>query len=56
MFILSAISKELEVWYVNHTSIYENSKSKAFKNIKRLVEIFNNWPNHLLGTSVYKTY
>ena len=33
MFILSSISSGLEFWSVNHTSIYANSESKAFKNI-----------------------
>ena len=35
MFILSSISSGLEFSEsVNHTSIYENSESKIFKNIK----------------------
>ena len=55
IFILSSISIGLEFWSVNDTSIYENSKSKAFKNIKFLCEISNNWPKDLLGTNVYKT-
>ena len=55
MYILSAISKGLEFWSVNHTSIYENSESKVFKNIQFLCEISNNWPNDLLGINVYKT-
>ena len=42
MFILSAISKELELWSVNHTAMYENSESKNFKNIKFSGEISNN--------------
>ena len=46
MFILSSISCGLRVLinkpYFNHTSIYENSKSKVFKNIKVLGEIYNN--------------
>ena len=54
MFILSSISRGLEVWSVNHTSIYENFDSKCFKNIKFLDGIFNNWPNTLLGTNLYK--
>ena len=36
MFILSSISSGLEFWSVNHTSIYENSELKVFKNIKFL--------------------
>ena len=56
MFILSSISSGLEFWSVKHTtSIYENSESKVFKNIRNLGEIPNNWPNDLLGTHVYKT-
>ena len=54
MFILSFISSGLELWSVNHTSIYENSKLKVFKNITFLGEISNNWPKDLLGTNVYK--
>ena len=45
----------LQFWVVNLTSIYENSESKVFKNIIFLGEISDNWPNDLLGTSVYKT-
>ena len=55
MYILSAISKGLEFWSVNHTSIYENSESKVFKNIQFLCEISNNWPNDLVGINLYKT-
>ena len=55
MFALSSVSSGLEFWSVNHTSIYENSEFKVFKNIKFLGEISNNWPNNLLGTNVYKT-
>ena len=55
MFILPSMSSCLEFWSVNHISIYENSKSKVFKNIKFLDEISNNWPNDLLGTNVYRT-
>ena len=55
MFILSSISRGLDFWSVNHTSIYENSELKVFKNIKFLGEISNNWSNDLLGTNVYKT-
>ena len=55
MFILSSISSGLEFWPVNHTSIYENSESKVFENIKFMGEISNNCPNDLLGTNVYKT-
>ena len=55
MYILSAISKGLEFWSVNHTSISENSESKVFKNIQFLCEISNNWPNDLVGINLYKT-
>ena len=51
MFILSSIFSGLEVWIVNHTSIFENSDLKVFKNIKFFGEISNNWPYDLLGTN-----
>ena len=54
MFIVSSISSGLDIWLVNHTSIYENSQSNVFKNIKFLGKISNSWPNNLLGTNVYK--
>ena len=54
MFTLSSISSDLGFWSVNHTSIYENSESKVFKNIKFLSEISNNWRSDLLGTNTYK--
>ena len=53
--ILPFISGGLEFWSVNHTSIYQNSESNVFKNIKFSGEISNNWPIDLLGTNVYKT-
>ena len=55
MFNLSSISKGLQFWSVKQTSIYENSESKVFKNIKFLVEISNNWPKDLLARNVHKT-
>ena len=55
MFILFSISSNLEFRSVKHTSIYENSKSKVFKNKIFLREIYNNWPSDLLGINVYKT-
>ena len=55
MFILSSVSSGLELWSVNHTSIYEDPESKVFKNIKCLGEISNNWPSDLLATNIYKT-
>ena len=54
IFILCSISRGLEFWSMNHTSIYENSKSNIFENVKRSGEICNNWPNDLLGTNTYK--
>ena len=42
IFILSSISSGLEFWSINHTSMYENSWSKVFKNIKFLGRICNN--------------
>ena len=53
MFILLSISRWLEFWSGNYTSIYENFESNVFKNIKLLGEISNNWPNDLLGTNVF---
>ena len=55
MFILSSIPSGIEFWLVNHTSVYKNSESKDFKNIKCLDVIYNNWPNDLFGSNVYKT-
>ena len=55
MFILSSISSGTEFRSGNHTSIYEHSESKIFKNIKFLGEVSNNWPDDLLGTNMYKT-
>ena len=55
LLILSSVSNGLEFWSVGHTSIYENSELKVFRNIKFLSEIFNDQPNDLLGTNVYKT-
>ena len=48
MFILSSIFRGLEFWSVGHTSMYENSKLKVFKNIKFVAEISKKWPNDLL--------
>ena len=42
MFILSSISSDLVFLSVNHTSIYESSELKVFKNIKFLGEVSNN--------------
>ena len=55
MFILSYLSSGSEFWLVNRTSIYENLQLKVFKKIKFLGEIYNNWPNDLSPTNVYKT-
>ena len=55
MFILFSVYGGLEFWSINHTSIYQNSESKFFKNIKDLDEIFNKGPNDLLGKNVHKT-
>ena len=38
MFILFSISRGLEFWSVNQTSIYENSELKVVKNINLLVK------------------
>ena len=55
LFILFSISRGLENWLVNHTSIYENSELNVFTSIKFLRDISNNWPNDLLEIQVYKT-
>ena len=34
IFILSSVCSSLEFWSANHASIYENSESQVFKNIK----------------------
>ena len=51
----SSIFSSLEVWLVNHTSIYENSELSAFKNIIFFEELSNKWPKDLLEINVYKT-
>ena len=55
MFLLSSIYSGLEFWSVNNTSIYGNSESKVFKNLKLFGEISNHWPNDLSGINVYKS-
>ena len=55
IFILSSISRVLEFLSASNTSIYKNSESKAFKDVKLLGKISNNWTKDLLGTNVYKT-
>ena len=52
---LSSVSRGLEFWSVEYTSIYETSKLNVFKNITFLGEISNNWPNKSLGINGYKT-
>ena len=42
MSVLSSTSSGLKFGSVNHTSIYQNSELKVFKNIKFLSEISNN--------------
>ena len=44
IFILSSISRGLELSSVNNTSIYKNSESNFLINIKFLGEISNDWP------------
>ena len=53
MFILSCISKWLELSFGEHSSLCENFESKLF--IKLFGEMFNNQPRNLLGKIVYKT-
>ena len=38
MFILSSISRGLEFWSGNYTSIYKNSELKVYKNINFFVK------------------
>ena len=52
IFVLSSISNGLEFGSVSHTSIWDNSESNIFNNIKFSSEIFNNWPNWPNTTSV----
>ena len=55
MVTLSCISSGLELWSVNHTSIYAKTESRVFKSITFLGEISKNWPHNLLVTKLYKT-
>ena len=54
-FILSSIFTGLLCWSLNDTLIYKNSLLYVFENIKIVGKIYNNWPNGLFGTNVYKT-
>ena len=54
MFIFSSIFTGLDLWSINHTSIYENSESKVFLKVTFLGEISKNWLNYLLGINIYK--
>ena len=54
MFIISGISRGLEFWSVNHTSIYKNSKLKVLKIQNILLKHLINWPNDSLGTNLHK--
>ena len=47
-------SRRLEFGSINCTSIYENSESNVFENIKFSGETSNNWAKHLLGANIYK--
>ena len=47
MFGPSSICSCLELWSVNHTSIYKYSELKVFRNIKYLSELSINLPNNL---------
>ena len=55
IFILSSISTCLEFWWVNHTSMNENSELNVFKNINFLRKKSSNMRNNFLGINVYKT-
>ena len=54
-FILSSVSRELLFWSVNQSSVKKKSELNVFRNIKFIGKTFNNWPNDLFGTSVYRT-
>ena len=53
MFTLSSISRGLESWLVNHTSIHENFELQFITNVKVFGEISSNSPNNLLGRNLY---
>ena len=55
MLILSSISSGLELFSVNHSSIYENCELNVSQNITFLGQTAINWPNDLLGTNAYRT-
>ena len=52
-FILCSIPSGLLFWFVNHTSMYENSELNVFKKIEFVGEISNKLPNNFLGANVY---
>ena len=52
MFILSFVFSGSDFCSVNHTSLYQKSELKVFKNIKFLGEISKTFRNDLLGTDV----
>ena len=54
-FILSSVSNGWLFWSVNHTSMAWNSELNVFGKIWFFGEIFNELPNDLFGTNVYKT-
>ena len=54
-FIPSSISNGWLFWSVNHTSMAWNSELNVFGKIWFFGEIFNELPNDLFGTNVYKT-
>ena len=59
MFILSfifLIFNSLELWSVNHTSIYENSESKPFKIKDFLVKYLVIDQTDLLETNIKNTF
>ena len=46
-FVILPANKQLLFWSVTHTSIYENSELKVFKDMTFFGKTFNNWPNEL---------
>ena len=55
MFMLSCTTRDLGFRSINNASIFDNTELKAFKNIKFLGKISNNWPKDLFGTNVHRT-
>ena len=55
MFILFSIFSGLKVWFVNYTSLHENSRLNDFDSITFVGEVSNNLLNDSFEPTVYKT-